>query len=819
MKRILSSFMTLVLLLSMAVSAVPARALSTNLIANPSAETADATGALPLNWTANSWGTNTATTSYSLDAHTGTHSLYAAVTAYTNGDVKWIPDDVAIASNQSYTYSSYYKSSIATELDVRYTDSSGNATFAYVGSVPASATWQAVSMNFTTPAVVSKASVMHILPTVGWLQTDDFSLTTTPVVTTPTVATGAVSQVTASSSTIAGTVTAPSGPLTCRFEYGTTTAYGAQTADQTVTAGTTPITITANLAGLTAGAVYNYRLSCGSASPMTVGANATFTTLTPITPLPPADGNLIINPSLETANGAGPANWQSNAWGTNNASFVYSSTGHTGSRSGTVTIGTYTSGDAKWFADPTVVVPGKTYSYSDWYQSAVATRLVAAFSNSTGTTTYAELGGIAASSAWTQYSTTLTVPASATNVTVYHLLDKAGSLTIDDASITATPIDTGLIPNSSLETAAGTVPSNWTSGKWGTNTANFQYMNEGHTGTRSAKVTVSGYASGDAKWFYNPITSLVKGKQYRWTTWYKTNTHPQAVAMFIRADGSEEFFGMPQPFPTATSATTWTQYSDTFIVPQDAVSVTNFLFIAGNGWVQVDDQSLTNYQPTGWNRPLVSLTFDDGYEENLITALPIMNQFGFKSTQCYETTDLKIDPIAAKKTLTTFMSSGHEICSHTVTHPFLTTLTTAQVDTELSDSKNYLQSLTGTPVVDFASPYGDYNQSVNTEIKKYYQSHRTVDEGYNSKDNFNAYRLRVQNMTPATSLAQYQAWIAQAQATNTWLILVYHDVTSLNPSPYGSYTTDFQKQMTALKASGVTVKTYKAALAEVMLQR
>jgi peptidoglycan/xylan/chitin deacetylase (PgdA/CDA1 family) len=195
-----------------------------------------------------------------------------------------------------------------------------------------------------------------------------------------------------------------------------------------------------------------------------------------------------------------------------------------------------------------------------------------------------------------------------------------------------------------------------------------------------------------------------------------------------------------------------------------------------------------------------------------------MNQYGFKSTQCYETTDLKADPVTAKKALDAFISTGHEICSHTVTHPFLSQLTTAQVDQELADSKSFLEQLTGIPIVDFASPFGDYSESVNTEIKKYYQSHRTVDEGYNSKDNFDAYRLRVQNMTPTTTLAQYNGWLAQAKADNTWLILVYHDIVNTNPSPYGSFTSDFQQQMAALNASGLTVKTYKDALAEVQAQ-
>jgi len=109
---------------------------------------------------------------------------------------------------------------------------------------------------------------------------------------------------------------------------------------------------------------------------------------------------------------------------------------------------------------------------------------------------------------------------------------------------------------------------------------------------------------------------------------------------------------------------------------------------------------------------------------------------------------------------------------------------------------------------------------VNTELKKYYRSHRTVDEGFNSKDNFDLYRIRVQNMTNTTSLAQYQAWLDQAKATNTWLVLVYHrvPVTGEVADQFDTPFADFTPQMDALVASGITVKTYDAALDELTAQ-
>jgi peptidoglycan/xylan/chitin deacetylase (PgdA/CDA1 family) len=268
---------------------------------------------------------------------------------------------------------------------------------------------------------------------------------------------------------------------------------------------------------------------------------------------------------------------------------------------------------------------------------------------------------------------------------------------------------------------------------------------------------------------------------------------------------------MPAAQPNGSG--NWQQYSDTFSVPLDAVSVSVFMYANQNGWIQTDDYSITEYKPTGFNRPLLSMTFDDGHEDNVTTALPLLNQYGFKSTQCYATTFIEGNAQAVSDILK-FKNSGHEICSHTVTHPFMTTLDPVTLNYELQHSKQYLESIIGQPVLNFASPYGDYNATVNNAIKTYYQSHRTVDEGYNSKDNFDPYRLRVQNVLDTTSANQVKIWIEQAKADNTWLILVYHRIAS-DPGPYDTYTNIFAEHLTAIQSSGIAVKTYQDAFTEV----
>lgn len=533
--------------------------------------------------------------------------------------------------------------------------------------------------------------------------------------------------------------------------------------------------------------------------------------------------NLIINPSVETGNtgDTAPVSWQKNKWGNLTASFAYKKNeGYQSTRSVRVDVSNRQSGDAKWYFDAVNVQPNTEYTFSDFYKSNVKTKAVAVSYDTAGTPTYWDiaLNIPASNTAWKQVSATIKTLPTTKTLSVYHVIEKNGWLQLDAASLTQneTSPPATLVPNPSLETSAGNpaMPTSWLTNSWGTNTPTFAYMNEGHTGNRSVKVTVSNYQDGDAKWYFEPQT-LERGKDYRFTAWYKTNTIPHVVVRYIKDDGTDRYFGLPRPEPNGTQQ--WQKYTDTFTMPRDAKAASVFFFLAGNGWVQTDDYSIEPYQVTGFNRPLVSLTFDDGFEENVATVLPKLNSKDMKSTQCYATQ--YIEGVAGQpENVLTFKNAGHEVCSHTVSHPALTSLDINQLTYELTHSKQYLESVIGGPVVNFASPYGDYDAAINTEIKKYYRSHRTVDEGYNSKDNFNPYRIRVQNMQMNTTLAEFQSWLNKAKADKTWLVLVYHRVTPTTPGQFDTLESDFIQQVNALSASGITVKTYNDALDELTPQ-
>jgi phosphodiesterase/alkaline phosphatase D-like protein len=94
----------------------------------------------------------------------------------------------------------------------------------------------------------------------------------------PIATTGDASALTDTQASLAGTVD-PQGELTSyAFQYGTTTAYGQQTALTSAGSGTADVPVRADLAGLTPGTTYHYRVIATNASGTTVGVDRTFRT-------------------------------------------------------------------------------------------------------------------------------------------------------------------------------------------------------------------------------------------------------------------------------------------------------------------------------------------------------------------------------------------------------------------------------------------------------------------------------------------------------------------------------------------------------------
>ncbi|HSX35309.1 MAG TPA: Ig-like domain-containing protein [Patescibacteria group bacterium] len=757
MKRIQALFSTLLVVL-FGILPLARVAADSNLIANPSFETAS--GSLPASWSQGNWGTNTATFTYENTGHTGTRSATVALSNYQNGDAKWYFAPVTVTPGAVYNFSDWYKSTAASEIDAVVTSTTGATSYLWEADTPVASAWTQASFSFTAPANAKTLTFFHAIASNGSLTTDDYSLAPN-VVTPPTAPTVSVTAP-ANNATVSGTQTV------------TATAGGAQ-AITSVQFKLDNVNLGAADTTAPYSASWNTTTATNGSHTITAVAGNSASLSTTSIPVAVTVNNVVTPPTVPTVSITAPAN---------NATV-------SGTQPVTATAGgTQAITSVKFSVDSTVAATVTIAPYSfNWDTTQVA--------NGSHTIT-----------ALATNSASLTATATAT-VNVNNV-------------VTPPPTGTNLIANPSVETSANGLPTGWQGSGWGTNTAAYTYENTGHTGSHSVKTTISAYTNGDAKWYFNEV-AVTPGQNYSYSNWYMASVDSEIDAQTTNTDGSVSYYYVAS---VATSPSTWAQAKGQFVAPANAKTVTFYQVINKVGYIQVDDASFGLFAPAQFNRGIVSVTLDDGWRTQYTTGMPIMDKYGVKGT-FYIITDTLVHPqnytdYMSAAQIQTLQNDGQEIASHTVTHPHLPQLTVAKIDTELSQSKATLQSLFGTTAAtDFATPYGEYNAKVITEIKKYYASHRSTDDGFNSKDNFDAYNIVVQNVDDATTPAQVAGWVTQAQQTKTWLVLVYHTVEAdpnAGTEDYSVTPANFDAEMSQIKSSGIAAEPVNQALAEVKAQ-
>ena len=220
---------------------------------------------------------------------------------------------------------------------------------------------------------------------------------------------------------------------------------------------------------------------------------------------------------------------------------------------------------------------------------------------------------------------------------------------------------------------------------------------------------------------------------------------------------------------------------------------------------------------------VVTLTFDDGYEDNYTNALPALEAHGMNGTFYTITGYNGVDSgFMTVPQLQALYNAGNEIASHTVLHPFLTQVSTAEVTREVCDSRDTLLSW-GFPVTDFAYPYTAYNSTIegiakscgydfarqDGDLKSPYacQSGCPVAETIPPKD---PYAIRApESIEDYWSVADMESLVTQVEnGGGGWAVLVFHHICSLSScNPYSVTPANFNAFLSWLQTQNVSVKT------------
>ncbi len=138
------------------------------------------------------------------------------------------------------------------------------------------------------------------------------------------------------------------------------------------------------------------------------------------------------------------------------------------------------------------------------------------------------------------------------------------------------------------------------------------------------------------------------------------------------------------------------------------------------GWRGLCMTALQPYLRGEKSGRVFGITFDDGYRNNLLHALPVLQKNGFSAT-CYAVSsllghtnswDLALGiaqtPLMTADELRAWVAGAQEVGAHTRHHARLDRLSVADSQDEIGGSKTELEALLGAPISHFCYPYGSY---------------------------------------------------------------------------------------------------------------
>jgi peptidoglycan/xylan/chitin deacetylase (PgdA/CDA1 family) len=168
--------------------------------------------------------------------------------------------------------------------------------------------------------------------------------------------------------------------------------------------------------------------------------------------------------------------------------------------------------------------------------------------------------------------------------------------------------------------------------------------------------------------------------------------------------------------------------------PYPGLYVSNADFIAemqwlhSHGWQAVTLDEMMNAWYHGGTLPPkpIVITFDNGYPPQVTFAPSVMSKYGWPGV---------LNEITAghlhNNQIESVLKRGWEVDSHSVTHPDLTTVSSAQLRYELVGSRHFLRKTFHIPVNSFCYPSSKYNDTVIAAVKAAgYTNAVTENSGY-----------------------------------------------------------------------------------------
>jgi oligosaccharide reducing-end xylanase len=176
---------------------------------------------------------------------------------------------------------------------------------------------------------------------------------------------------------------------------------------------------------------------------------------------------------------------------------------------------------------------------------------------------------------------------------------------------------------------------------------------------------------------------------------------------------------------------------------------------------------------SGFRTAAICYTFDDGCPNQLKMAVPLFDKYGFKLT-LFTITSWANNWAALKLAA----ENGHEVASHTVTHPNFGKISQQQQTFELQHSKDTIEScISPIKCLTIAYPYCvPGNDSI---CSKYYISARGCQGFIEPKtpgSYYNVSSIGGGNLGTINTLSDFKLKFASAAKTNGWCVFLFHGI-------------------------------------------
>jgi peptidoglycan/xylan/chitin deacetylase (PgdA/CDA1 family) len=147
------------------------------------------------------------------------------------------------------------------------------------------------------------------------------------------------------------------------------------------------------------------------------------------------------------------------------------------------------------------------------------------------------------------------------------------------------------------------------------------------------------------------------------------------------------------------------------------------------GYKGLSMSELTPYLEGKKNGKVVGITFDDGYQNNLINAAPILKKYNFSAT-CYlvskrigtfniwdQDKGIAHNSLMTQSEIQEWLNLGLDIGAHSQTHPILEELSMQQSREEIFTCKNDLEQMFKVTIKDFCYPFGRFNEAIVSMVR------------------------------------------------------------------------------------------------------